>query len=587
MRRPSLPAVLSVGLVVLTAAAYGPVWHNGFINLDDETAITQNPDVLGGLTPRDVRWAWTTFHTGNWIPLTWLSLQLDTDLSPTLSDGRHAPDPVLFHAQNLFWHAATVVLLFWTLRRMTGAVWCSAFAAALFAVHPLHVESVAWATERKDVLSTFFLVLTVLAYARYAERPSARRYLLVLACFVLGLLAKPMLVSLPFGLLLLDFWPLRRWGWGVPPSVESGGKKEKPARDRRGGKRGAQAVASLSGTSARRGLGWLLVEKLPLIALAAAASAVAVVAQRSSDAVWSAAELPADQRLANTAASYGWYLARTFWPAGLGLFYPHPHEHWRWGAVLAGGAVLLAVTVTSLAGARRWPWLTVGWLWFLGTLVPVIGIVQVGDQAHADRYAYVPHIGLFVALAWSAAALLDRLRVPTVLRATAAAACLVGLAALTWVQVGYWHDSGTVWEHTLAVTRDNHRAHYNLANYLFFERGRAGGDAAALALAREHYERALVLRPDFRYRYNLALLLRAEKDFDAARQQFLELVRLDPGSEDAWYNLAVEQLRSGRPEEASASLRQVLRINPRAADARALLRVAQSEQGRRGQTGGR
>jgi tetratricopeptide (TPR) repeat protein len=584
MRRGGVPVLVGVGLVVLTLAAYGPVWRNDFINLDDNDGIVDNPNVSGGLTPRDVRWAWTTFRQGNWIPLTWLSFQLDASLSPPGPGGRHVPDPVLFHAQNLFWHTATVVLLFCTLRRMTGALWRSAFVAALFAVHPLHVESVAWATERKDVLSTFFLVLTLLAYARYAERPDRVRYLLVLVPFVLGLLAKPMLVSLPLCLLLLDYWPLRRWQAAPvaePTRVDTGTKNS--------GRKGRVMTpnATVQEPDAGRSVRGLLLEKLPLLAVSSASAVVTVIAQRSSEAVRSLSAVPVPDRLANAVLSCGWYLEKTFWPSGLALFYPHPQGDWAWGPVLAWAAVLLAITMLVLALVRRGPYLAVGWLWFLITLVPVIGLVQVGAQARADRYAYVPHVGLFVALVWGTAELLDRSRLPRALPAAAAAGCLAVLAAATWVQVGYWHDTGTVWDRSLAVMPDNEMARKNLAGYLYneanhrAERGWKEGDPDLLSEAQRDYARAVELQPtDTAYRYNYALLLLRRGEAEKAGGELCGVVRLGSNHENAWYNLGLARLRVGHSVAAEKAFRRAAEINPGAADTRAQLGTALWDQGR-------
>jgi tetratricopeptide (TPR) repeat protein len=583
MRRVGL--LVSAGLVVLTTCAYGPLWDNGFINLDDEGAISENPYVAGGITPSDVHWAWTTFLSGNWIPLTWMSLQLDASLSPGPDPAAGtAPSAVVCHAQNLFWHTATVVLLFCTLRRLTGAVWCSALVAALFAVHPLHVESVAWATERKDVLSAFFLVLTVFAYARYAERPSAGRYLVVFGSFVLGLLAKPMLVTLPIALLLLDYWPLRRW----PVAAQGPGAAT--------GRRGVPRPGAVSGP------GWLVLEKVPLLVVAAADSAIAVLAQRSSHAVETLANVTLGSRVANAVVSYGWYLDKTFWPTGLALFYPHPHADWAWGPVLGWGAALLAVTAAVLAGARRRPWLAVGWLWFVGTLVPVIGLVQIGGQAHADRYAYVPHIGLFVAVVWGAAALRARLGVPAAVGVLAAGAWLATLAALTWVQLGYWRDARTVWEHALAVDAANARARQDLARDLFKQaqrlagRGWAEKDPALLDRSQENYAQAVQVHPDdVALRQNFALLLTGRGEFAAAAEQFeaaaarlvpkptddrqgLALARLRAGL--VWHNLGVVRLRLGQAVLAEQAFRRALACNPPAANTRAQQGTALWEQGR-------
>jgi tetratricopeptide (TPR) repeat protein len=589
MRRAGV--VVAIGLVALTLAAYGPIWANDFINLDDEGGILKNPGVRAGITARGLRWAWTSFLEGHWTPLTWMSLQLDASLSPRSGPtSDHTPSPVLCHAQNLFWHTTTVVLLFYTLWCMTGAMWCSAFAAALFAVHPLHVESVAWATERRDVLSTFFLVLTVLAYAHYAEQPSARRYLVVLAAYVVGLLAKSMLVTLPFALLLLDWWPLRRLAWtSNGRGSAASGKRTVPAR-----RAGMSTVTdrppsapAAGGSPPARGPVWLLLEKVPLLAAAAGASAVAVVAQRSSGALVPTGLLTVPARLANAVTSGGWYLEKSFWPTRLAIFYPHTYGRWQLGSVLGWAAVLLTVTGVAVAAWRRWPWLGVGWLWFLGTLVPVLGLVQAGGQGRADRYAYVPHIGLLLALSWGVAALLARWPLPAAAKGLFAAACLIPLAALTWVQVGYWRDSRTVWEHALAVTIDNERARFELASYLYNQgnacgrQGIAEADPALLTRAQQHYAEAIALWPnDFFFRYNFGMLLLARGDADGAAQQLKAAVRLKQNADDALHNLGVAHLLACRPADAERSLRRALEVNPAAADTRAQLGTALWRQGR-------
>jgi len=534
MPRFRLRLLVSVGLVVLTLAAYGQLWDNDFIDVDDQPYIEANPLVRAGLTSSGLRWAWTTDMSGNWIPLTWMSLQLDASLSNLLQDpaGNRGPLAPLFHAQNLLWHTATVVLLFVVLCRLTGGLWRSALVAALFAVHPLHVESVAWVSERKDVLSTFFWVLTLLAYCRYTEQPSVGRYLLIIAALVLGLLAKPMLVTLPCVLLLLDWWPLQRW----PAGVAAGG----PLR--------------------------LLVEKVPLFAIAAAACVVAVVAQGES--ISSVDLVSFSARLANAVVSYGWYLEKTFWPTGLAFFYPHPVDSWQWGPVLISGAVLLAVTVVAAAGARTQPWLLVGWLWFLGTLVPVIGLVQIGSQARADRYAYVPHIGLFIALVWSAAALLDRLRLPVAVRASLAAVCLLLLSATTWAQASHWRNPATLWEHALKATTDNHYAHYALARH-FVEQAAQTGDAALRERAHRHAKLAVNLQPrNPLYRLCLGVVLREEENLDEAAEQFLAGIGKDPQpSSHLLTALGTVRWRQKKYDAARLSFLGALKRNPREPEA--------------------
>jgi tetratricopeptide (TPR) repeat protein len=571
MRRLGTPVLVSVGLVVLAVSAYAPVWHNEFINLDDVDGIVDNPHVREGLTAANLHWAWTTFRQGNWIPLNWMSLQLDASLGPP-----DVPSPAIFHSQNLLWHAATSVLLFLALRRLTGSVWCSALVAALFAVHPLHVESVAWATERKDVLSTFFLALTLLAYSSYVECPSPQRYVLVAVAFALGLLAKPMLVTLPCVLLLLDFWPLHRWGWPAEAKAPAAGGK------------GKGSVTADLPTTPRRGLGWVVLEKVPLLLIACAACAVAVRAQRYSDAVRSVQVLPLSARLANAVESCGWYLEKTFWPTGLAVFYPHPGSGWAVGPLLVWGPALVAITGLAVSLRRQCPYLLVGWLWFLGTLVPVIGLVQVGAQARADRYTYVPHIGLFIALVWATADGLDRLRVPALARAAAAVACLVPLALLTWVQVGYWHDTVTIWGHALDIDPANRKAAQNLAGVLFNQanelatRGLAESDPDLLAAAAERYRRAVVLEPGrVDYHFNFGLLLLDRGDGNGAAQEMRAAGRLQPGDMRAWYNVGLALRMTGRTTDAEGAFRHVLHYNPEVASARAQLGTVLWQQGRR------
>jgi hypothetical protein len=429
MRRKS-DCLLAAGLLVLTVAAYLPVWHNDLVDYDDEIYITTNAQVREGLSWSGFRWAWTNEMAPYWHPLTWLSLQLDAHcFSVRTAGGAVELCPAAFHGQNLAWHAASAVLLFALWRRLTGARWRSFLAAALFALHPMHVESVAWAIERKDVLSGFFGILTLWTYASWVETPDRKRYLGMTAAFLLGLLAKPVLITLPFALLLLDFWPLRRWGTATPRVL--------PRR--------------------------LVREKVPLFALAAAFAVVTVVAREHHGALVSLYTLPMSARLANALASYGSYLSATFCPRGLAVLYPHPQGNWSLPPVLAGAAALLSLSALAARQARRRPWLVVGWLWFVGTLVPVIGLAQGGTQAWADRFSYWPHIGLFVAVAWGLGEIADRLRVPAPVGGAAGTLVLGSLAALTWVQLGHWRNTTTLWERAVAVTRGNHWAHQHLS----------------------------------------------------------------------------------------------------------------------------
>ncbi len=427
---PLRSATLCAGLVVLTAVAYLPLWRNDFINYDDPLYLTDNPGVKAGLSGAGCWWACTNEDAPYWLPLTWLSFQFDAHFfSARDAHGEVVLSPAAFHGGNLAWHTAGSLLLFAALYRLTGARWRSFLVAALFAVHPMHVESVAWATERKDVLSGFFGAMTLWAYARYRECPGRLRYLGVAAAYALSLLAKPMLMTLPFVLLLLDYWPLARWAPG----------------------------------QGRRAFGRLVLEKLPLFALAAASAVITLEARERHGALVSMGEVPLSARLGNALTAYGWYLSATFWPTRLAALYPHPHQNWSAAQALGGAACLLSLTALALGQARRRPWLLVGWLWFVGGLLPVIGLAQGGAQAWADRFSYWPHVGLFVAVAWGLGELAECVRLPRPACAAAAALVLGALAALTWVQVGHWRNSTALWEHTVAVTKDNDRAHQFLA----------------------------------------------------------------------------------------------------------------------------
>jgi hypothetical protein len=425
MSRLTTPC-LCVVLLGLTAAAYGPLWRNDFIDYDDEPQITSNRHVTEGLSWSGLYWAWTNEEVPYWMPVTWTSLQIDAELfSSHDASGEVVPSPAAFHGENLAWHAASALLLFGLLLRLTGARGRSFLAAALFAVHPMHVESVAWAIERKDVLSVFFGLLSLWAYVLYAERPGAGRYVVVALAYLLSLLSKPMLVTLPFVLLLLDYWPLRRpEGW-------------------------------------RR----LIREKLPLFALAGVFAALTLGSRYEHGALVSLDTVPMTSRAANALTAYGWYLSSTFAPTRLAILYPHPRAHWSSAGALAGAGALLILSALAAWQARRRPWLLAGWLWFVGALLPVIGLAQGGKQAWADRFSYWPHIGLFLAIAWGAAELAERLRVPPRLAGAPAALALGCLGALTWVQVTYWQNPGTLWSHAVAVTTNNLQAETFLASY--------------------------------------------------------------------------------------------------------------------------
>jgi Flp pilus assembly protein TadD len=465
-----------------------------------------------------VRWAFTTFHFNNWHPLTWLSYMLDVQI--------FGPSPGALHLVNVVLHVVNALLVFFILDRMTGARGRSAFAAALFALHPLRVESVAWIAERKDLLSTAFGLLAIAAWRRYALRPGAGRYALVIACFAMSLMAKPMLVTLPFVLLLLDAWPLQR----LPPwSSDAAG----------------------DGAAPPVGWGRALTEKLPLLMLSAASSVATVIAQ--GDAV-RGLDLGLGARIANAFVSYVRYAGKSLWPTGLAILYPHPEGGTPAWQVVVAALLLAASLAAALYVARRAPEVTVGWLWFLGTLVPVIGLVQVGAQAMADRYTYVPSIGLAIAVSWGAHRALGAWRGSRPL-AAAGVAALVLLSGLTWRQVGFWTDHVTLFRHAVAVTESNARAHGGLALGL----RRAGQLDEALAEARE----ATRLEPDnARLWMTEAAMARDLRQLPEAYGAAQRAVALDPGVSLAWTTLADLEADLGRPEAAIDALRAAVRLDP-------------------------
>jgi protein O-mannosyl-transferase len=418
----SLTDKLRIGFLLLfpTILAFSPLLSNSyqFINLDDPQYITQNPHVLTGVSSANVKWAFTTIHSRQWMPLTWMSLQLDAAF--------FGSNPSGYHLTNLLLHSATVLLLAYTLIKMTGMVWRSVMVAALFAVHPLRTESVAWIAERKDVLSGLLWMATLAVYVWYAKQPSWRRYLLVVLGFAAGLLAKPMAVTLPFALLLLDYWPLRRiFPWQATAS-EGGG---------------------LPPPSTTVSLPRLIAEKLPLIVLSVAMIVVTLHGKQSL--VMNLTSYSWQARLKNVVVSYVRYLKMMVYPADLALFYPHRGEALPWDEAVASIVVLVAITVSVVWMARRKPYLLVGWFWYLGTLVPVIGLVQLTSQALADRFTYIPSVGLLLVAVWGISELARRWPRQDFV-ALISGLLVLGCTALTWLQVHYWENSRILWTHTLA-----------------------------------------------------------------------------------------------------------------------------------------
>jgi tetratricopeptide (TPR) repeat protein len=504
-RRTTL--IILLLLAGVTALIYGQSLDNGFVGYDDPEYVTRNDRVRAGLSADNVAWAFGTLYFSNWHPLTWLAHMAACEAFDLDAGGHHAIDLAL--------HVANALLLFAALRYMTGAVWPSALVAALFAWHPLHVESVAWVSERKDTLSTFFMMLTILAYARYARGGERIRwYAAMLVCFALALMAKSMVVTLPAVLLLLDYWPLRRW-------------------------RGTAGDC--------RVLVRLVAEKLPLVAMGLATIAVNFVAQRGASALTEQTSLA--QRLANAVWAYGAYLGKMVWPSGLAPFYPHPVIVGQsvWGArFIVPAMVLIVISALVLRCARARPYLIVGWLWYLGTLIPVIGVVQLGTQSMADRYTYVPLIGIFIAIAWLAADAVARhpaWRRPIVITAGGA---LMALAATTAVQVSYWRDTLTLFAHATEVTRRNFIAEFYIGNELF---KRADFHGAA-----DHFGQAVAANPNYLEAHvNLGAALEMLGDRAGAERHYRQALALKPDDADARANLDALLAAPAAPRVAPAS----------------------------------
>lgn len=520
-----MPALwLMLGLVAITLAIYAQVWQYDFVTWDDPQYVSENPWVRGGLDWRGFRWAFTVGEAGLWIPLTWLSFMLDIQLFGQGAGGHHLTNVLL--------HVANSLLLFALLQRMTGGLWKSAFVAALFAVHPLHVESVAWVTERKDVLSTFFGLLSLWAWIAYVRRPRASAYVWAVAFFGLGLMAKPMLVTLPLLLLLLDYWPLGRASTGTPS----------PGPETPVGVRARAAVAAR-----------LLREKIPFLAIALASSVVTIFAQRHAGAVSGLEALSLGSRIANALVSYVAYIFQMLWPVRLAALYPYHEVPAAW--VLGSAALLLGVSAWAILRARASPYLPVGWFWFLGSLLPVIGLVQVGTQARADRFTYVPLIGLFIIAAWGIPDLLGRWRHR---KPAMFVASVLVIAACIWIaraQVGTWKDSLTFWQHTVAVTSENARARGNLGSVL----AGLGRDEEAIT----QYEEALRISPGLAdVQNNYANSLVGQGRSEEAIAHYTEALRLDPDYVTAYNGLGSVLDDLGRFDEAIVHYESALRIEP-------------------------
>jgi len=547
-----LPVFFVCGvLIVTTLVVYWGWWQFDFVNIDDNEYVTENLGVIGGVNWEGVKWVFTKSCAGNWHPLTGLSHMLDCEL--------YGLKPAGHHFTNILFHIANSLLLFWVFWRMTGNLWPSAFVAALFALHPLHVESVAWVSERKDVLSTFFWLLTMLAYLGYVRRPRLGMYILALLAFAAGFMAKPMLVTLPFVLLLLDFWPLDRMQLGQVGSPE------------------------------KKSIITLVKEKIPFFVLTGVFCVITVFAQQGDEAVKDFSMLPLKYRIGNGIISYFAYIWKMFVPVNLSVYYPHPGDGLQWNRVVLAGLLLTAIFALIIIRGRRRGWLIVGWLWYVGTLVPVIGLIQVGTQAMADRYTYVPLIGLFIIVAWALSELAAKWRYRKIALGVSCAVVLAVLMICARQQVGYWRNSITLFEQAIAATGDNYRAQYNLAS-AYAKIGRIDKavehNAEAVRLeptspeahynlgvqlfkqgktdvAVTHYKQAILLDPGLAKAHNsLGIAFEMQGQLDDALMCYSEAISLKPDYANAYFGLASVLTKQGKKAEAIAAFREVLRIEP-------------------------
>ncbi len=539
-------------LCVVTTAIYLPVTRHQFINYDDPVYVTENPHVLSGLSLESVTWAFKTGRSGNWHPVTWLSLMLDSELYGDWAGG--------FHLTNLLLHVANTLLLFILLHTTTGTVWRSGFVSALFALHPLHVESVAWVAERKDVLSTFFGLLALITYVRYAKAAPAQHsirrkfYLLTIAFFSLGLMSKAMLVTWPFVMLLLDFWPLQRIKFKRHTyTVCSNGEETTPTENARG-------------DTAYGHFKKLLLEKVPFFVLSAVISVVTLLTQSQTDAIASPRLLQFTNRLAHVPVAYMRYIGKTLWPDNLAVFYPYKIIGFDSATPYVAGLALLAITIAVVTRAHRQPYLLMGWFWFLGTLVPVIGLIQVGRQSIADRYTYIPLIGIFIMAAWGGQQIarhLPRLRLALSLGATA---LVIAAAVVTRHQLRHWENSKLLFEQALRVTQQNEVAHNNLGAALMVE-----GD---LKNARRHFESALRINPRHQWaRMNLGAIQVQTGEIEEGTAKLRQLVAEWPTA-IAYHTLATALLDTGNYAEAADYLRLAVQLQPDSFNARMNLGTA-------------
>jgi protein O-mannosyl-transferase len=535
-------------LILSIVMVYMKVQKFDFVGYDDELYVTQNHYVQKGISPEGIKWAFTTFHSANWHPLTWISHMLDFAL--------YGMNPAGHHWTNVEFHIANTLLLFFVLLKMTGALWQSAFAAALFGLHPLHVESVAWIAERKDVLSTFFGLLSIAAYDRYVKKSSAKYYLLVIILFSLGLMAKPMLVTMPFVLFLLDFWPLNRFQ--LPCDFPLNSKKTK-------------------GDAVRRNYR-IILEKIPLFILVVISCTVTFFAQKSQGAVKALWALPMKYRIENAIISYANYVIKAIWPHKLAVFYPHPGNTLPMWQIIGAALLIITACYGAVRTARKYPYIPVGLFWYLGTLVPVIGLVQVGSQAMADRYTYIPLIGIFIIVSWGVPDLFnkigdrrseilsgvgsyfDKSRFQSIFPGIAAGIILVALSWDTFFQLNFWKNGITLFGHAVSVTQNNYQAENNLG---------IAYSSKNLDIALRHYKAALKINPGYASAlYNVGTIYEKRGRMDIAIKYYLKALQVKPNYFDALNNIGIVFYHQGEYDKAVSYFKRALKTQPNKVGAR-------------------
>jgi len=508
--------VLCIALVVITLSLYIQVRNHEFISYDDGKYVSDNQHVARGLTANNIVWAFTTVYASNWHPITWLSHMADVHL--------YGMDPGGHHLTNVGIHSLSSLILLLLLFRVTGSLWQSSFVAAMFALHPLHVESVAWVAERKDVISTLFLFITLFLYSEYVVKRKLTLYILTLFSFVLGLMSKPMLVTLPIILLLMDYWPLGRY------------QHEKQERGLH--QHSVRVVAFIK-------------EKIPFFICSLLSGIITTYAQGKGGAI---GMIPFQQRIENALIAYLKYIFKALWPIDLAVLYPLSPSFPLW-QVISSLLVLLLVSAAAIWFGRRYPYLAVGWFWFLITLIPVIGLIQVGVQSMADRYTYIPLIGIFIITAWGVSDLTRSLQYREVIISVIAGAIIISSAVLTHKQVGYWRDSVSLYQHAIQVTTGNYVMHGNLGDILH----KNGNLDAAI----QEYQKALSIRPDYIIaRKNLGLAFLDKGNFDLALQEYQEAIQINPYDIDVLGNIGHALYKVGHLDSAIQVLEEVLRINP-------------------------